>query len=150
MARDESCLCRVPAVSLGAPLDRAGAEAWALVVGVTLEDDYADRPSVSVEAAYKLASARRVAQAAAEAEREQQYQLLAAVGEANRRRADILDTAMNREMTREQKTPLDRRSYMAAYKRALTAVAKFDETLPAEVLARCDGLKFVGWTSEGS
>jgi hypothetical protein len=150
MAREHECLCRVPAAELGAPPGREGAEAWALIHGVTLEDDYLDRPSVSVEAAYKLASARRVAMAAAEAEREQQYQLLAAVGEANRRRADILDKAMNREMTREQKTPIDRRSYMAAYRRALTAVAKFDETLPREVLDRCDGLKFVGWSMEGS
>jgi hypothetical protein len=148
VSRECECGCRVPVSELGAPADREALAAWALLHGVEVGPDFADRPSVAVKDANRLAADRRVAQAAAEAWVAEQALLQAAVAAAQRRREDIMEEAFGREMRRD--VPGGRqRQWPRAQRAALRAAAQFEQGLPVEVRERLGPPRMpVGWESK--
>jgi hypothetical protein len=147
------CECTVTLLELGAPADREAAEAWALLNDVTIVSDYLDRPSLSISDAYRVASSRRVAMAAAQAAVEDMYDLRRRVEIADRERRELLEEAFAEAWEWERTHAVGRQiSYPAAVAEAMKSVAIYDKGLDPDVLPYLAVLpQLIGWESqEGS
>jgi hypothetical protein len=149
MSRGE-CRCRVPIEELaGGRMSSDEAAAFGLVHGLQVELDYLDRPSVSVEQAFKYAERRREAQAEAEAQLQAEYQLRSRVAAAEQRREEIRDDAVSRSMGRQRRQAGAQPSIVEANAAALLDVADYERSLPAEVRERLAPLGYaLGWASD--
>jgi hypothetical protein len=147
------CECTVTLLELGAPQEREAAEAWCLLNDVTLVEDYMDRPAISVADAYKAASARRVAMAAAQAAVEDMYDLRRRVALADQERLAVLESAFAEAWEWERTHAVGRQiSYPNAMREALKSVAIYDKGLDDDVKPYLAVLpQLIGWESqEGS